>query len=54
MVSSIDKFLVAFIGAIVFALANWFGFDMSAITQDWINSLTAVLTPVLVWAVPNR
>ncbi len=53
MITSVDKFLVAAIGAAIFALTNWLGFDFD-IGQDWINSLTAVLTPVLVWVVPNR
>ena len=53
MITSVDKFLVAALGAAAFALINWFGVDLN-VDQDWINSLTAVLTPVLVWVVPNR
>ena len=53
MITSVDKFLVAALGAIIFALTNWFGVDLN-VDQDWVNSLTAVLTPVLVWMVPNK
>ncbi len=53
MISSYDKFLVALIGAIIFALTNWGGMDLG-LDQNWINSVVAVLTPGLVALVPNR
>lgn len=53
MITSVDKFLLALIGAIIFALTNWVGIDVG-IGQETINSIVAVLTPLLVYFVPNK
>ena len=53
MITSVDKFLIAVIGSIVFALNNFFGFSF-AVDPNVINGLVVVLTPVLVYFMPNK
>ena len=54
MFTSIDKALVALIGAIVYLLSAFFGIKISWITPDLIQNVVTFVTPLLVWLVPNK
>jgi len=54
MFTSIDKALTAFIMAAIFLLNYFFGFSLGWVTADTIAAIVAALTPLLVWAVPNK
>lgn len=53
MFSSIDKAVVALLMAGVFLLNNLVGWDLG-LGEDTLNAVAAVLSPLLVWLVPNR
>ena len=54
MFTSIDKALVALIMSIIWLINFFFGYNLSWISQDTIATLVGLLTPILVWAVPNK
>lgn len=54
MFTSIDKALTAMIMAVIFLLNYFFGFNLGWLTADTIAAIVAALTPILVWAVPNK
>ena len=53
MFTSIDKALVAAIMAVVFLANEWLGTAIN-LQPETVQSVVALLTPVLVWAIPNR
>ena len=54
MFTTIDKALVAGIMALIF-LAQTNGVALpDFLTQDWITSIVALITPFAVWAFPNK
>ena len=53
MITSVDKFLVALVGAGLFALNTYTGVTVD-VTQDVLNAIVIVLTPILTWAAPNK
>ena len=53
MHTKFNKALVAIAGAGVFLLTT-FGFEVTPEMQEGINTAIAVLTPVLVYLVPNK
>lgn len=53
MITSFDKAIVAVIMAGVF-LANTFLNTNWSVDAATVNSIAAVLTPILVWLVPNK
>lgn len=50
MLTSVDKFLMSLLPLIVM-LGGWLGFD---VTPEWWQSVVAAVTPLLVWAMPNK
>lgn len=54
MFTSIDKALVALIGAIVYLISAFFGIELSWLTTDMIQNAVTFLTPLLVWLIPNK
>ncbi len=54
MFTSIDKALVALIGGLIFIVSTYFGVNLSWISQETIATIVGLLTPVLVWAIPNK
>lgn len=52
MSTTINKALVALLGAAV-VLANTFFNNGVSVSPETINTIAAVLTPVLVWLIPN-
>ena len=55
MFTSIDKALAAFFMAAVYVANQFVERDISAvITEDMVSGLVAVLTPALVYLIPNK
>ena len=54
MFTSIDKALVAAIMGILFIVQTYTGFSMAWVTPDTIAIIIGLVTPVLVWAIPNK
>ena len=54
MFTSIDKALVALIMGVVFLLNEFVGINLGFITEDVVTTAVGLLTPVLVYLVPNR
>ena len=54
MFTTIDKAIVAAIMGLVFILSQS-GVDIPAwFTEDWLTTLIGVLTPIVVWWIPNK
>lgn len=53
MFTSIDKALVALVMALIY-MANAFFNTGLVVPEDMVASVVALLTPLLVWAIPNR
>lgn len=54
MFTSIDKALVAMIMGVLFILQTFFGVSIAFLTPDAVATIVGLLTPVLVWAIPNK
>jgi hypothetical protein len=55
MVTGLDKAIVAAIMSILALIEIAFGFNVGHdLTEEWLLGLIAILTPILVWLVPNR
>lgn len=58
MFTSVDKAIAALVASIAFLMQVWFKIDLSwlvsFLTPDAINMLIPVVTPIVVWAVPNK
>lgn len=54
MFTSIDKALVALIMSGIFLLNFFFGLNLGFVTQETVATVVSLLTPILVWAIPNK
>ena len=54
MFTTIDKALVALVMAVLFTLNYFFGINVPFLSQDTVTTAISLLTPVLVYFVPNR
>lgn len=54
MFTSIDKALVALIMSGIFLLNFFFGINLGAVSQETVATVVSLLTPILVWAIPNK
>lgn len=54
MFTSIDKALVALIMGLLFIVQTFTGFSLSWLTEAQVSTIVGLLTPVLVWAIPNK
>ena len=54
MSTSIDKALVAAIMGILFIAQTYTGLQLPWATPDTIATIIGLITPVLVWAIPNK
>ena len=54
MFTSVDKALVALVMAVIWLINFFFGYNLSWISQDTVATVVGLLTPILVWAVPNK
>jgi hypothetical protein len=53
MFTSIDKALVAAIMAFLYLMNNVVGINIG-LSEATVTSIVAVLTPILVWLIPNK
>ena len=51
---NIQKAIVAVIMAVLLLIETWFGWKSEYISEEWILSILAILTPFLVWLIPNK
>ena len=54
MFSSIDKALVALVMGLLFIIQTYTGFNLSWVSHDTVATVIGLITPVLVWAIPNK
>lgn len=54
MFTTIDKALVALIMGALFIIQTYTGFSTSWISQETVATIVGLITPVLVWAIPNK
>lgn len=54
MFTSIDKALTALIMGLLFIIQTYTGFSFAWLTPDTVATIIGLLTPVLVWAIPNK
>ena len=54
MFTSIDKALVAAIMGILFIAQTYTGLQLPWAMPDTIATIIGLITPVLVWAIPNK
>ena len=54
MFTSIDKALVAMVMGLLFILQTYTGLSVAWLTPDTVATIIGLITPVLVWAIPNK
>ena len=54
MFTSIDKALVATIMGTLFIVQTYTGLQLPWATPDTVATIIGLVTPVLVWAIPNK
>lgn len=54
MFTSIDKALVAAVMGVLFIIQTYTGFSFAWLNQDTVATIIGLITPVLVWAIPNK
>ncbi len=54
MFTSVDKALVALVMAVLFMLNDFFGINVPFLSQDTVTTAISLLTPILVYFVPNK
>ncbi len=54
MFTTVDKAIVAVIGAVVFFVSEYTDIEPDFVTEELIQSVSAVLTAILVYIVPNK
>lgn len=54
MFTSIDKALTALVMGLLFIIQTYTGFSLPWLTPDTVATIIGLLTPVLVWAIPNK
>ena len=53
MFTTMDKAIAALVMASVFLINNFTGWHLG-LSEETVNAIAGVLTPLLVWLVPNR
>ena len=54
MTGEFNKAIVALVMAILVIIEQLWGFHIAGISEQWLTMLLAILTPILVWLVPNH
>lgn len=54
MFTSIDKALAALVMGLLFIIQTYTGISFAWLSEETVTTLIGLLTPVLVWAVPNK
>lgn len=49
-----SKAIVAAVMALLLIIEAWTGWKSEMIDEAWVLTILGVLTPILVWLVPNR
>ena len=54
MFTQLDKAIVAAIMGILFIVQTFSGINLAWLSHDTVSTIIGLLTPILVWAVPNK
>ena len=54
MFTSIDKALVGLVMGLLFIVQTYTGLQLPWATPDTVATIIGLITPVLVWAIPNK
>lgn len=54
MFTEYDKAIVAVITGVLSIISLWLGWDLSPLADEKVVTGLAILTPILVWLVPNK
>lgn len=54
MFTTIDKALVAMVMGVLFIVQTYTGLNTSWISAETVSTIIGLITPVLVWAIPNK
>jgi hypothetical protein len=54
MFTTIDKAIIAFLGSLVFLISEFTKLGPDFVSQDMIQTLASILTPILVYFVPEK
>ena len=54
MFTTIDKAMVALVMGLLFIVQQFTGFNLGWISEAQVTTIIGLLTPVLVWAIPNK
>jgi len=54
MFTTIDKALTALVMGLLFIIQTYTGVSLGWLTPDTVATIIGLITPVLVWAVPNK
>ncbi len=54
MFTQLDKAIVAAVMGILFIVQTYTGFSTSWISAETVATIVGLITPVLVWAIPNK
>jgi hypothetical protein len=54
MFTTIDKALTALVMGLLFIIQTYTGFSLGWLTPDTVATIIGLITPVLVWAIPNK
>ncbi len=54
MFTTIDKAIVALLGAVVFLVSEYTDLEADFVSQDLLQSAAAIITALLVYIVPNK
>lgn len=53
MFTTVDKAIAALVMATIFLVNNFTGWQLG-LDEETVNAIAGVLTPIVVWLVPNR
>lgn len=54
MGGEVNKAVVALVMAVLVVIDQAWGISLGPISEEWVTVLLAILTPVLVWLIPNH
>ena len=54
MFTSIDKALAALVMGLLFIIQTYTGISFAWLSPETVTTIIGLLTPVLVWAIPNK
>jgi len=54
MITSFDKFAVAIVSSVLYAIGTWGGIDVENVAGPILQFVGAIGGPIGVWLVPNK